>query len=417
MFSAFEWMMALRYLRARRQEGFISVIAWFSLLGIMLGVATLIIVMSVMNGFGAELKSRVLGMGDHASLHGYQSPLSDWPMLAAVAEKHPGVTAVAPIVDAQGMLTRSGAVRGALVRGVLPEREAAMGKLDDDYMQVGSLDSLRAGDYKILLGSGLASRLNAKLGSKVTVVAPKARMSPAGVIPRLRRFTVGGIFEVKHNQYDTTLALVHLEDAARLFGLKQGQVSGLRLRVAEVDRAPFIIREIAQGLGGIYSVRDWTMQHKNLLQALQIEKKVMFIILTLIVAVAAFNIVSTLIMVVTDKQADIAILRTLGMTQGTVMRIFVVQGVIIGLVGNVVGALGGVTLASNVEPIVKFVEQTFGITFMPPSVYIISQVPSQVLWSDVMLVTGTTFVLTVLATLYPAWRASRTHPAEALRYE
>jgi lipoprotein-releasing system permease protein len=301
------------------------------------------------------------------------------------------------------------------VQGVLPQVEPEVSDIDK-YMIAGKLDSLRPGEFNVVLGNGLAGALGARVGDKVTVVAPKATSTPAGILPRLRRFNVTGIFEVKHGQYDTQLAVVHVDDAARLFQLEDG-VTGLRLKLDDMFLAPAVGRELAADLPGTFWVRDWTHYHANFFRALKTEKTVMFVILTLIVAVAAFNIVSALIMVVTDKESDIAILRTLGVTPGSVMMIFIVQGTLIGLIGTLLGMFGGVALANNIETLVPAIEQLFDTKFLSPDVYYISDVPSDMRWSDVSLISVVAFAMSIVATIYPAWRASRTQPAEALRYE
>ncbi len=415
MIRPLELYVGLRYTRARRRNHFISFISLSSVLGIALGVTTLITVLSVMNGFERELRERILGMAAHATISGFRGTLTSWEPLADRALAEPEVLGVAPYVRAEAMLTRGSLVRGSLVRGVLPGREPTVSRVGD-YMKMGGLDSLAPGAFNVLLGSGLARALGARVGDKVTVVAPQATVSPAGIVPRLRRFTVTGIFEVDHAQYDTALAIVHLEDAARLFRLGAA-VSGLRLRVGEIYEAPRIARDLARSLGGGFWIRDWTQHHANFFRALKTEKTVMFVILTLIVAVAAFNIVSTLIMVVTDKEADIAILRTLGASPGLIMRIFIVQGTLIGVLGTLVGMAGGVALATNVETVVASIEAFFGTKFLSDDIYYISDVPSDMRWPDVVTITAVAFAMSVLATIYPAWRASRTQPAEALRYE
>jgi lipoprotein-releasing system permease protein len=415
MFKPLEVYVGLRYTRAKRRNHFISFISFSSMLGIALGVTALITVLSVMNGFEKELRERILGMASHATISPFRGNLTDWHALAERARRHPHVIGVAPYVTGEAMLTRGRYVRGALVQGVLPELEPEVSDIDD-YMIAGSLASLRSGEFNVLLGKGLAGALGVRVGDKVTLVAPKATSTPAGILPRLRRFTVSGIFEVKHGQYDTQLAVVHIDDAARLFQLNKG-VTGLRLKLDDMFLAPAVGRELAADLPGTYWVRDWTHYHANFFRALKTEKTVMFVILTLIVAVAAFNIVSALIMVVTDKEADIAILRTLGVTPGSVMLIFIVLGTVIGLVGTLLGMLGGVALASNVETLVPAIEQLFDTKFLSPDIYYISDVPSDMRWSDVSLITSVAFIMSIVATLYPAWRASRTQPAEALRYE
>jgi lipoprotein-releasing system permease protein len=415
MFKPLEVYVGLRYTRAKRRNHFISFISLSSMLGIALGVTALITVLSVMNGFEKELRERILGMASHATVSLFRGALEDWPSVAQRARQHPRVVGVAPYVQGEAMLTRGRYVRGAMVQGVLPEIEPEVSDIDK-YMIAGSLDSLSPGEFNVILGNGLANALGARLGDKVTLVAPKATPTPAGILPRLRRFTVSGIFEVKHGQYDTQLAVVHVKDAARLFQLGDG-VTGLRLKLDDMFLAPAVGRELAADLPGTYWVRDWTHYHANFFRALKTEKTVMFVILTLIVAVAAFNIVSALIMVVTDKESDIAILRTLGLTPGSVMLIFIVQGTLIGLIGTLLGMVGGIALANNVETLVPAIEQFFDTKFLSPDVYYISDVPSDLRWPDVGLITTVAFFMSIVATIYPAWRASRTQPAEALRYE
>ncbi len=415
MFKPLEIYVGLRYTRAKRRNHFISFISLSSMLGIALGVTALITVLSVMNGFEKELRERILGMASHATVSRFRGPLDDWASVAERARQHPRVVGVAPYVQGEAMLTRGRYVRGALVQGVMPEIEPEVSEIDK-YMTAGSLDSLRPGEFNVVLGNGLAGALGARVGDKVTVVAPKATSTPAGILPRLRRFTVSGIFEVKHGQYDTQLAVVNVEDAARLFQL-DGGITGLRLKLDDMFLAPAVGRELAADLPGSYWVRDWTHYHANFFRALKTEKTVMFVILTLIVAVAAFNIVSALIMVVTDKESDIAILRTLGVTPGSVMLIFIVQGTLIGLIGTLLGMVGGIALANNVETLVPAIEQLFDTKFLSPDVYYISDVPSDMRWPDVALITVVAFAMSIVATIYPAWRASRTQPAEALRYE
>ncbi|MDX2316099.1 MAG: lipoprotein-releasing ABC transporter permease subunit [Gammaproteobacteria bacterium] len=415
MFKPLEIYVGLRYTRAKRRNHFISFISLSSMLGIALGVTALIAVLSVMNGFEKELRERILGMASHATVSRFRGPLKDWQGVAERARQHPHVVGVAPYVQGEAMLTRGRYVRGALVQGVLPDIEPEVSEIDK-YMTAGSLDSLRPGEFNVILGNGLAGALGARVGDKVTVVAPKATPTPAGILPRLRRFTVTGIFEVKHGQYDNQLAVVNVEDAARLFQL-DGGITGLRLKLDDMFLAPAVGRELAADLPGTYWVRDWTHYHANFFRALKTEKTVMFVILTLIVAVAAFNIVSALTMVVTDKESDIAILRTLGVTPASVMLIFIVQGTLIGLIGTLLGMVGGIALANNVETLVPAIEQLFDTKFLSPDIYYISDVPSDMRWPDVALISAVAFVMSIVATIYPAWRASRTQPAEALRYE
>ena len=415
MYKPLELFVGLRYTRARRRNHFISFITLISMAGVALGGVVMITVLSVMNGFAAELRSHIVGMTSHATITAYSGALEDWSKLLDEVSEHPKVVGVAPYVQGEVMLSHFRRVHGALVRGVLPEQESAVSEIQS-YMVEGSVDALREGEFGVLIGAGLARNLGASIGDKVTLVAPQMTVSPAGVLPRLRRFTVVGVFAVKHAQYDSSLAVVHLRDAARLFRLGEG-ITGLRLKLDDMFAAPYVSREVAAGLQGRYWVSDWTNHHKNFFRALKTERIVMFVILSLIVAVAAFNIVSTLIMTVTDKQADIAILRTLGASPASIMGIFVVQGTVIGLVGTIMGVIGGLALASNVETLVPAIEQAFNTKFLPAGVYYITDVPSDIHTADVVVVAAASFIMTVLATLYPSWRASRTQPAEALRYE
>ena len=415
MFTPYELCVGLRYTRAKRRNHFISFISLTSMIGIALGATALITVISVMNGFERELRERILGVASHATISAYDGSLEGWQPLATAAAEHPEVVGAAPFVESQAMLTHSARVRGALVRGVLPELEPQVSELGE-YLVEGELGSLAPGRFNILLGSSLARRLDASVGTAVALVAPQARVTPVGVLPRMRRFTVSGIFEAGHSQYDTSLAVIHIEDAQRMFRLEQG-VSGVRIKLADMFDAPRVSRELGRSLGETYWLRDWTQHQANFFRALKIEKTVMFVILTLIVAVAAFNLVSTLIMVVTDKESDIAILRTLGASQRSILSIFVVQGTVIGIAGTLAGVAGGVALATHVEILVPAIESLFDVKFLSPQVYYISAVPSEMRWSDVTKVGIVAFVLSVLATLYPAWRASRIQPVEALRHE
>ncbi|MFA7619144.1 MAG: lipoprotein-releasing ABC transporter permease subunit [Thiohalomonadaceae bacterium] len=415
MFRPLELFVGLRYTRAKRRNHFISFISLISMVGIALGVTALITVLSVMNGFEQELRNRILGMTSHVTIGGYGDPVQDWPELVRLTSSHPEVLGAAPYIQAEGMLTYGSRVRGTLVRGILPGEEPRVSEVGDN-MVAGRLDDLRAGEFGIVLGRDLARLLNVTVGDKVTLVTPSANVSPAGILPRLKRFTVVGVFEVGMYEYDSALALLHLQDAQRLFRMDEG-VSGVRLKLDDLFRAPFVARELTQTLPGLYQVSDWTWQHANFFRAIRTEKTVMFVILFLIVAVAAFNIVSTLVMVVTDKQSDIAILRTLGASPRSIMMVFMVQGTIIGIIGTLLGLAGGVSLALNVETIVPALERLFGIQFLPADVYYISDLPSKLHWEDVARICGVAFLLSLVATLYPAWRASRTQPAEALRYE
>ncbi len=412
----YELFIGLRYTRAKRRNRFVSFISLTSMLGIALGVAALIVVLSVMNGFQEELRTRILGVASHVQITGPDNQLRDWPGVAQRAAKNPLVVAAAPYVNAQGMLSFDGAVRGSVIRGVVPGAEARVAEIGK-HMRAGRLESLEPGSFNIVLGSELARALGARLGEKVTLIAPQGLVTPAGVVPRLKQFTVSGIFEIGMFEYDSGLALVHLEDAQRLYQMGP-RVSGVRLRLTDLFQSRQVTRELMQDkdMGEVY-VSDWTRSHANFFRAVQIEKNVMFIILTLIVAVAAFNIVSTLVMAVTDKQPDIAILRTLGASPGGIMKIFIVQGVLIGVIGTLIGVVGGVLLAWNIDVVVPFIERVIGMQFLAKEVYYISELPSDLQTRDVVTIAIVSLVLSLLATIYPSWRASRVNPAEALRYE
>lgn len=416
---SYEFLVGLRYTRSkRRAQGrnrFISFISLVSMLGIALGVAALIVVLSVMNGFQRELRTRILGVASHVQVSGFDGELANWQRVADDAAKHPRVRSAAPFVQAQGMLSFDQTVRGTLIRGVLPDAEDKVADFAQ-HMRAGRLDDLRPGEFGIVLGADLARAMHVSLNDKVTLIAPQGLVTPAAILPRLKQFRVVGIFEVGMYEYDSSLALVHLQDAQTLYRMED-RVSGVRLKLDDLFEAPRVARELIKYLDADTLVSDWTRSHANFFRAVQIEKNVMFIILLLIVAVAAFNIVSTLVMAVQDKQADIAILRTLGASPGSIMGIFVIQGALIGFIGLGLGVLGGVSLALNIDVVVPAIERAFGIQFLAKDVYYISDLPSELLWSDVFAITGVSFVLTLVATLYPSWRASRLNPAEALRYE
>jgi lipoprotein-releasing system permease protein len=415
MFKPVELYIGLRYTRAKRRNHFISFISLTSILGVTLGVAALITVLSVMNGFEKELRERILGMTAHATVLGYGGPIGNWRGVAEALKRYPEVRGTAPLVRGEAMLTHRGAVQGAIIQGVLPEEEPKV-SIVGDRMVAGQLDDLKSGEFNIILGRGAAEALRAGIGDKIVIVVPETNATPAGVLPRLKRFTLVGVFEIGMQEYDTSVALIHLDDAARLFRLGEG-VTAVRIMTEDAFAAPALSREIVKKLPGDYNVIDWTQYHVNFFRALKTEKIVMFVILTLIVAVAAFNIISTLVMVVTDKQADVAILRTLGLSPLGVMGIFIVQGLVIGLVGTGLGMAGGIWLATHVETIVPAIERLFHIKFLSPDVYYISEIPSDMRWPDVTYIGSVAFGLCLLATLYPAWRAARTQPAEALRYE
>ena len=415
MFRPLELFVGLRYTHSKRRTHFISFISMTSMLGIALGVTALITVLSVMNGFEQELRDRILGMASHATVTTYAGRLADWQALSQTLEEQPSILAMAPYVQGESMLSQGKRVSGALIRGVLPGMEGGVSDVVS-HIDGGDLTLLEAGEYNIILGSELAIVLGVGVGDSVTVVSPQVTIGPTGILPRLRRFKVVGIFEVGMFEYDRGVALVHIKDAARLFSLDDN-VTGLRLKLEDIYDAPKVARELSAQLPGGYRVEDWTRQHANFFRAVKTEKRVMFIILTLIVAVAAFNIVSTLIMVVTDKRSDIAILRTLGASPGSIMKIFIIQGVVIGVLGTALGVAGGLGLALNVETIVPAIERFFNVDFLDANVYYISEVPSELHWKDVWVMASVSMGLSLLATLYPAWRAARTHPAEALRYE
>jgi lipoprotein-releasing system permease protein len=411
----FELFVGLRYTRAKRRTHFISFISLISMLGIALGIAALITVMSVMNGFEKEIRARILGAAAHIQVMDTERGIADWSTLAEGMKRHPEVTAAAPFIQAQGLLSTGSAVRGVFVRGVLPRLEdqvADFGK----HMRSGALDALRPGEFGIVIGVGIARALQLRVGDRVTLISPQGQVTPAGLMPRLKQFTVVGIFSLDHNEYDSALALTRLEDAQVLYRM-EGAVTGVRVKVRDIDRAPRVARELAQGLPPDTMISDWTQQNVNYFRAIEIEKRMMFIILTLIIAVAAFNLVSTLVMVVTDKHPDIAILRTLGVSPSSIMQIFVVQGAVIGMIGTLLGVTLGVLLALNVDVVVPAVERAFNFQILSREVYYISELPSDLHWRDVWTVAIVSLVLAFVATIYPSWRASRVNPAEALRYE
>ena len=404
----------LRYIRAKRRTQFISFISAVSMLGIALGITALITVISVMNGFEQELRTRILGMVAHATVSGVDGSLRDWPRAVTEAELDPRVLGAAPYIEREAMLQTS-RVQGVLLRGVSPEHEPRVSELADKMVE-GSLGDLQSGDFRIILGRDLAIMLGARVGDSVTVFVPEFRTTPVGVLPQMKRFTVVGIFSAGAQEYDLGLAVIHLDDAKRL--LRMGDnVTGVRLRLTDMFQSWDVARDLADSMGEAFSIRDWTRDHANFFRAIATEKTVMFIILSLIVAVAAFNLVSSLVMLVTDKQADIAILRTLGLSPGAVMATFMVQGTLIGLIGIALGLAGGVGLTMNLSRVVAAMEWLFGFEMMPADVYYISGVPTLLRNEDLLLIAVMSFVLCLLATLYPAWRAARTDPAAALRYE
>lgn len=414
----YELLIGLRYTRAKRKNHFISFISLTSMIGIALGVAALIVVLSVMNGFQAELRTRILGVASHLEITGANNQLGDWQTLAAQVKKNqPEVIASAPYVMAQGMLSYGQAVQGALVRGILPGYEDKVADLGKN-MKAGKLSDLRAGEFGVVLGADLAQLLGVGIGEKVVLMAPQGQFTPTGVVPRIKQFRVVGLFQIGMYEYDAGLALIHMDDAAKLYRMGEN-VSGLRLKLNDLFDAPSMSSKLSLNLNpsGAYFVTDWTQQHANFFKAVQLEKKVMFIILTLIVAVAAFNIVSTLVMAVTDKRADIAIMRTFGASPRSIMSIFIVQGALIGIIGTLIGAVFGIIIALNIDTIIPFIENLFKVQFLAKDVYYISDLPSKLDWNDVITIVVMSFILSLLATLYPSYKASTLNPAEALRYE
>lgn len=415
MIRPYELFVGLRYTRAKRRNLFISFISLISILGIVVGITALITVLSVMNGFGQELRGRILGFVSHITITGAAGTLSNWREVARRVGGNAEIVGSAPYIVGQGMLINGRNASGVLVRGVLPSEEPQVSDLAQN-MLVGQLQALRPGEFGIVLGQALAWRLDATLGSRVSLVVPQALVTAVGVVPRTRRFTVVGIFSVDMYEYDNGWALINIDDAAKLYHM-QDQVSGLRLKLADIDAAPRVSDTIGAALGPQYQVRDWARQHVNFFRALRMEKTVMFVIMFLVIAVAAFNVVATLVMVVTDKEADIAILRTLGASPASIMLVFMVQGTVIGVLGTFFGTACGVALAANVSTVVHAIETVFGITFLSPEVYYISELPSEVRLLDVVLIAGASLAMGLLATLYPARRAAKVQPAEALRYE
>ena len=413
----YEWLVGLRYTRAGKRSGrnsFISFISLISVSGIALGVAALIIVLSVMNGFQKEVTDRMLSVLAHIEVFDESGSMPDWRAAGREALKNPAVRGVAPFVETQGLLEGQGVMRPSVIRGVLPEEEP---KVSDVAKQVnqGSLDSLKPGAYNIVLGYALARALNVGIGDKVTMLLAQGQVTPAGLLPRSRSFTVSGIFEAGHMDFDAALSFIHVEDAQRMERLPAPM--GLRLRIADMRQAPIVAEELKKSMPGDLEMRDWSKLNATWFGAVQTEKKMMFIILTLIIAVAAFNLVSTLVMTVTDKQADIAILRTLGASPRSIRKIFMVQGALVGIIGTALGVGGGVLVALNIDVIVPFIESLLGVQLFSKDIYLISAVPSDLRWPDVFKIGGVSVLLAFAATLYPSWSASRVKPAEALRYE
>jgi lipoprotein-releasing system permease protein len=411
----YELFIGLRYTRAKRRNHFISFISMISMLGIGLGVMALIVVLSVMNGFQKEIRARILGITPHLQISNDSGHLNEWQRALDIVAKHPEVRAAAPYVNGQGMVSLNESVQGVMVRGILPDAEQRLTALGDK-MKRGQLNDLRAGEFNIVLGVDLARSLGAHVGDSVLLITPQGQITPAGMLPRLKQFHVVGIFEIGMAPYDNALALIHLEDAQKLYRMGSS-VSGISGSLHNLDLAPKVAYELEDRFPNDTYVSDWTRQNANYFSVVAMEKKMMFIILSLIVLVAAFNIVSTLVMAVTDKQADIAILRTLGASPKSIMQIFMVQGMLIGLIGMATGVLGGVLLALNIGTIVPFIEHLFGVQFLSKEFYYISELPSDLQKADVFVVAGMSFIISLFATLYPSWRAAKIQPAEALRYE
>jgi len=415
MSGRYEMWIGSRYVRSRSRNSFVSLISGISMLGIAIAVLVLIVVMSVVNGFERELKDRLLAMTAHASIEDVEGNLVDYTGLVELAAGNSRVRAAAPYIDGQALLVAGKQLSGAELRGIEPGLEDAVSGVGA-VIQAGSLASLEPGTFNIVLGMELAEALGAGIGDKVTVTLAEGIVTPAGVIPRTKRFTVSGIYRVGMYEFDRRLAFINISDAQKLYR-KKDAITGVRLAVTEIYAAPDIVREVAQAFGRLVLVSDWTRVHVNFFRSIQITKSILFVILLMVVAVAAFNIVSTLVMVVKDKQADIAILRTVGASPYSILQIFVTQGSIVGVIGTLAGVLAGITVALNLESIVGFFEATLGIKFLAADVYFISDLPSELEWADVVHIASIALVLALISTLYPAWVAARTAPAEALRYD
>jgi len=414
MFRPLSIFIGIRYTGAKRRNHFISFISMTSMIGLALGVLAMIVVLSVMNGFQKEMSTRILGMVPHASIAGTK-PLDDWQSVAAAAKQNPQVQAAVPFAELEGMLSVRGAMQPVQLHGIDPALEPQV-SIIDQHMQQGRLSDLREGEFGVVLGEITARRFQLRVGDKLALIVPELSSVPGGISPRMQRLNVVGIFKVGA-ELDGSLALIHVADAAHIQRMQPGQVQSVRLKLKDLYQAPQVAGQIVAGLGAGYSSSDWTLTQGSLFSAMKMEKTMIGLLLLLIVAVAAFNIIATLIMVVADKGADIAILRTLGATPGQIMGIFMVQGTVIGVIGTLIGAVLGVLAALNVSQLVGWVERLSGQQVMSSDVYFISNLPSQLLLSDVLLICGAAFTLSFLATVYPSWRAAQIQPAEALRYE
>jgi lipoprotein-releasing system permease protein len=412
---SYELYIGLRYTRSRQRTRAISFISAVSVVCIALGMTALITVLSVMNGFQREIRSRILSVASHVQVSAAGGKISDWQRVAAAASRDPQVVAAAPYVVGQGLLTNGSAVQGAFIRGISPDLEERVADIGQ-HMRQGSLVDLKPGEFGIVLGRELAGSLGARPGDKIVLIAPQGQVTPAGLLPRMRQFTVVGVFQVDHYEFDSGLALVHIEDAQRLFRFGT-DVTGVRLRLKDLFEARNVASGLVRFLGPEYFATDWTRQNATFFRAVEIEKRMMFLIVLLIIVVAAFNIVSSLMMAVKDKNADIAILRTLGASPGGITKIFLIQGAMVGLLGTLLGLAGGVSLALNVETVVPIIENVLGFKFLAKDVYQITELPSELRMPDVVMTATVSFLLTLLATVYPSWRAAKVNPAEALRYE
>ncbi|HVV68064.1 MAG TPA: lipoprotein-releasing ABC transporter permease subunit [Gammaproteobacteria bacterium] len=416
MFRPLALYIGLRYTRAKRRDQFISFISLISMLGIGLGVAILITVLSVMNGFDYEIRNHLFNLANQVTISRMDGRINDWEQLIKQVEAQPHVVAAAPFVNAQGMLVRQGGTAPVMVTGILPDQEKRVSSMQSRLIQ-GSFDTLQPGSFNIVIGEGLAENLGLSVGDKVVMYTPQLNASPLGIYPRLKQFTVSAIFHIDENpSMDTSLAFINMRDAQLLYQLENA-VIGLRLKVSDLYAAPAVANALQDSLSSEFVVTNWTQEYGTFFKAMRMEKTMIFLLLVFIIAVAAFNLVSSLVMAVNDKQADIAILRTFGATPRTILATFMVQGILLGFIGTFLGLIGGVILALNVGSVVNFIQNVFHVEFISSSVYFVNYLPSRLEWPDVWHVCAIALGLSLLATIYPAWQASRTQPAEALRYE